>query len=362
MKRHISKRIVIHVGFSCNERCVFCYYRDSLAKGDVKDLTLEQIKKRLRIGRKFGKNEVDLSGGEPTIRKDIFEIIRYAKKIGYTTVAIITNGLMLAKKEFCEKLVDAGLNDILFSLHGPDREMHDYLTSVKGSYDKLMKGMDYMSELGINLRINTVISNLNYKQLDNYFLLVKKFKPNAINLLIFNPAEEVINYKTDDVTVENYSLIGEELVKALDKHSKNFNKINIRFLPFCLVKGHEDKIKTMWQKIYEREEWDPFLFMRFRKNDWYAYSFPFAGFFIALFKYKSYKVPYTGKKSFYTYFCELIQCARIYYNKKHASGCKNCALKEICPGLPKAYVKKFKKAEVFPYEGKKIQDPSHFDE
>lgn len=360
MQREITKRFVIHVGYSCNERCVFCYYRDSLAKGEVEDLTTEQVKKRLRTGRSLGKDEVDLSGGEPTIRKDLIEIIGYAKEIGYKTICIITNGLVASNKEFCKKLKDAGLNDVLFSLHGPNKEMHDYLTSVRGSHDKILQAMDNMAKLGINIRINTVINNLNYRNLDEYFTFVRLYNPKAINLLVFNPVEEAINHKKDSVTVDNYNLIGEKLVEALDKHARHFEKINVRFLPYCLLRGHEDKIRTMWQKIYEREEWDPYLFMRFRKNGLYAYSFAVLGFFVSLFSFSYYRISYTGDKKPYTRFCEMIQTARVFYRNKHVQGCRKCGLKEICPGLARSYVKNCNKTNVQPYTNIKTSEPLYF--
>ncbi len=359
MAREITKRFVLHVGFSCNARCRFCYYRESLEQGKVRDLTYEEVKKRLDLARKHGKTQVDLSGGEPTIRKDIFDIIKYAKSIGYETVSMITNGLMMKNHDFCKRLKDAGLDDLLFSVHGVEKEMHDYLTCVKGSWDSIMKAIDHAKELKINVRINTVITNLNYNRLDDYFELMDKLKPDAINLLVFNPAEEVIHYRKDDVTVQDYHEIGNKLKKALDKHGSKHKMINIRFLPFCLLKGQEKRVRTMWQKIYEKEEWDPMLFMWFRKGFWYIPLFAVAGFFISLFN-PYYRLPFHGKKSFYTRFGEFVQSARIFYNKKHVKECKACSLRKICPGLNKAYVKKVNKTRVVPYEGKVIKDPLHF--
>ena len=356
MERKITKRFVLHVGFSCNERCVFCYYRDSLEKGTVKDLSTKEIKKRLHIARRYNKTAVDFSGGEPTIRKDIFEIISYAKKIGFKDICIITNGLQMNSHEFCKKLVESGLNDVLFSIHSPSSEIHDSLTQVKGSWSKIMQAMSNMKKLNTNYRVNTVVNDLNYKDLGSYFSLLKKYNPKEINLLVFNPAEETINYKDNNVNIEDYNIIAKNIKEALDKHASQFNKINIRFLPFCLLKGHEKRIRTMWQKIYEEKEWDPYLFMRFRKNNlWALYSF-IVGFFTSLPN----GIPFYGKKNFHAFLCETIQAGRIFYNKKHTKSCKKCSLRKICPGLPRAYIKKYNKTKLYPYHGKIIKGPLYF--
>ena len=77
--------------------------------------------------RRHGKDAVDFTGGEPTIRRDIFEIISYAKEIGFKKICLITNGQRLADKEFAKKIVDSGANDFLFSIHEHDEKTYDNL-------------------------------------------------------------------------------------------------------------------------------------------------------------------------------------------------------------------------------------------
>ena len=55
---------MLQVGFSCNARCRFCYYRDSLKAGTVRDFTADEVKAKLREARRLGKDMVDISGGE----------------------------------------------------------------------------------------------------------------------------------------------------------------------------------------------------------------------------------------------------------------------------------------------------------
>ena len=187
-----------------------------------------------------------------------------------------------------------------------------------------------------------------------------KIKPSAINLLVFNPAEEVIHYKKDDVTVTDYNMIGKALCQSITKHGSKHRIINVRFLPFCLLKGHEKNIRSMWQKIYEREEWDPVLFMKFRMNWMYLILFTVTGFLISIFNPKYYALPFKGKKSLYTFWCEIVQTARIFYNNKHPKECCNCKLKLICPGLNRAYIKKINQTSLQSYPGKIIYDPLYF--
>ena len=96
-----KKRLDLKVGYTCNNNCRFCVVADKRKFGD---LTTKELKKQMEEGRKTCEDIV-FTGGEPTIRKDIFELVRYAKKLKFDTIQIQTNGRMFASKKFCEKII-----------------------------------------------------------------------------------------------------------------------------------------------------------------------------------------------------------------------------------------------------------------
>ncbi len=355
--RLVTKRFVLHVGYGCNLRCKFCYYIEDLEKGRTKNWTTEQIKQRLRIGRKFGKTAVDFSGGEPSIRGDILELISYAKSIGYAVVNMITNGLRLNNPTFCEQLVTAGLNDILFSIHSPLEKEHDYLTSVAGSHKKIFQALEHMQRLGIQARVNTVVSNINYNSLNLLFETLQPYAVGAVNLIVFNPSETTVSLPDNEgVRIADYWTISEKIAKALDIYKDKFETINVRFLPFCLLPGHEDTIRTQWQKLYEDQEWDPFLNISFQKGYWAA-----AGAFVAGLPLYPLYTPKFGKREPYTLFNEILSTFRMKLYYRQTESCKHCSLRQICTGLPADYVKRFNQTELRPYQlGQVIADPLYF--
>lgn len=356
-KRLVTSRVVLHVGYSCNLRCRFCYYIEDLEKGRVKDWTLESLQHRLSLARRLGKTAVDLTGGEPSIRKDIFELISFARSIGYTDINMITNGLKLNDPIFCSQLVQAGLNDILFSIHSPIEEEHDYLTRVQGSHRKIFQAMNNMQKLGIRGRVNSVISNINYKSIPQLFDLLLPFQPAAVNLIVFNPSETTMSLPDQDSTrIQDYWIISREIATALDIYSDQFETINVRFLPFCLLPGHEDVIRTQWQKMYEDQEWDPFLNIAFQKGWTVA-----LGAFVAGIPLYPFFAPKFGRRNFYTLFNEVISTFRMKLYYKQTESCKRCSLRKICTGLPVDYVRRFNKTNLVSYQlNRIIQDPLYF--
>jgi hypothetical protein len=161
----------------------------------------------------------------------------------------------------------------------------------------------------------------------------------------------------DDTRIEDYWTISRELVAALDAYRDRFETINVRFLPFCLLPGHEDLIRTQWQKMYEDQEWDPFLNISFQKGYWAA----FGAFFAGLFLYPFF-TPRFGKRDVYTWFNEVITTFRIKLYYRQPEPCKRCSLRKICTGLPVDYVRRFNKTELKSYGpgNAVINDPLYF--
>ncbi|UCC91781.1 MAG: radical SAM protein, partial [Candidatus Aenigmatarchaeota archaeon] len=153
------KKVEIVTGFLCNNHCKFC----SVGERRI-NRPLEEIKREIDRAVEEEPYEINLTGGEPTIRKDIFELISYARK-KVNIVRITTNGRLLYYEWFAKKLVEAGLTGAIFSLHSSDAKTHDYLTSVKGSFGQLMKGMENLSKIVEDISVKTVVNTLNYKQL-----------------------------------------------------------------------------------------------------------------------------------------------------------------------------------------------------
>src|SRR4030042_3452821 len=123
-----EKKLALILGYECNNNCIFCYVGD---KKKITPMTTGQAKDELENGIERGCTIVDFNGGEPTIRKDIFELLRYARIVGYRVISMTTNGRMFYYPDFAEKAVKSGLNSIVFSLHGHNSNLHERLTRVR---------------------------------------------------------------------------------------------------------------------------------------------------------------------------------------------------------------------------------------
>jgi MoaA/NifB/PqqE/SkfB family radical SAM enzyme len=152
----------IIMGYECNNNCRFCY--DGGYKRTLPPMTTKQVKRELMQARRRGSTFVDLLGGEPTIRRDILELVRYARGLGFRTISLTTNGKLFYYRDFAERMLAAGLNSAVFSIHGHTPELHDYLTR-SNSFRYAAQGLKNLKGLSRDFYIctNTVIVRDNYR-------------------------------------------------------------------------------------------------------------------------------------------------------------------------------------------------------
>jgi len=307
----------------------------------------------------FRLRDIDFTGGEATQHRNFMELVGYARFLGFKDINVITNGWRFSDLNSYTQARNNGLNETLFSLHSHLESVHDQLTQIKGSFNKIVQSIHHARELQIKIRINMVVNPINMHTLNDYLTFVKSFNPEELNFIVYNPSEETVGYDNhSNVRLDGYSQIGKHLTAALDNHAKDFKQINLRFIPFCFVKGHEDKVRLYWQEIYENQEWNPFVHWTFRKNFFSVCGAVLLAPFILLFKPNP---VFFGKKSLWTLICELFQAIRVFILFRHQGACSTCSLKHICPGLPKELVKNFPKSDVFPYHlDSKIINPIYF--
>jgi len=143
------KRCELIITEYCNFKCPYCRGLDKYIYGNrkIKQLSLSEIKKAIDFWcEKEPLENIRFSGGEPTLHKDILEIVSYAKKKGIKRIAISTNGSN--KIELYRKLVKAGVNDFSVSLDACCAEDGDKMSGGRiGSWNIVIKNIEEISKL-----------------------------------------------------------------------------------------------------------------------------------------------------------------------------------------------------------------------
>lgn len=227
-----GKRVDIKTGFICNNNCLFCVQADNKCKGNR---SFEEIKADLDECRKRCDGVV-LTGGEVTIRKDFFDLIRLAKELGYKTIQIQTNGRMFASLEFCKKTIEAGATEFSPALHGYCKEQHDYLTRSV-SFMQTVKGIKNLKSLGQYVLTNTVVVKSNYRNIPQIARLLVKLGVDQFQFAFVHPMGNAL--KNADSVVPRISLAAPYIHKGLLIGLSAGKQVMAEAIPYCHMKGYE---------------------------------------------------------------------------------------------------------------------------
>ena len=139
----------------CNQKCVHCYAAGQQLS-DEAELGTEEWKKILDKCRAAGIPQVTFTGGEPTMREDLFELIRYAR---WFISRLNTNGIKLTP-EYCKKLHDAERDSVQITVYAADPAVHNRLVGAP-QFDNTAAGIDNALAEGLSVSINTPLCTLN---------------------------------------------------------------------------------------------------------------------------------------------------------------------------------------------------------
>lgn len=139
----------------CNQKCLHCYAAGQ-KEAETTELTTEEWKMAIDKIREAGIPQLTFTGGEPTMRDDLVELINYAQ---WFVTRLNTNGIRLTR-ELCNRLMSASLDSIQITFYSDKAEIHNQLVGAP-MYDKTVAGINNALEAGLAVSINTPLCTVN---------------------------------------------------------------------------------------------------------------------------------------------------------------------------------------------------------
>jgi len=149
-----------------------------------------------------GKPIIILTGGEPLLRPDIFDIARYGTQKGLRMV-MAPNGTLITKK-FAKQMADAGIQRISISLDGATRETHDRFRGVDGAFEGALRGIKLAKEAGVEFQVNTTITKTNLKEIPEIQELAIKLGAVAHHIFLLVPTGRGKYIVDQEITAAEY--------------------------------------------------------------------------------------------------------------------------------------------------------------
>ncbi len=151
----------IALTYHCQNRCTFCYASAPDRGQKVPEMTTAEVMQILdTIVHDARVPTVSFTGGEPTLRPDLSDLIAYAKSRRLRT-NLITNGLRCGANGYVDNLAAAGLDSAQVSLEAADPAVHDTIVGHPGAWRRTVQGIRNLEATGVHVHTNTTINSLN---------------------------------------------------------------------------------------------------------------------------------------------------------------------------------------------------------
>ncbi len=181
---HTLRLVAWETTRNCNLSCIHC--RASATNGPYAgELDTDQSFKLLDQIADVGKPIIILTGGEPLLRDDIFDIAKYGDDLGLRMV-MAPNGTLITP-QVAEKMATAGIRRISASIDGATKAFHDRFRGVDGAFDAAIRGIEYVKAAGIEFQINTTITKTNLEQIPRILELAERLGAVAHHIFLLVP-------------------------------------------------------------------------------------------------------------------------------------------------------------------------------
>lgn len=176
----------VEITSRCNLHCIYCYAGagdkvetneevidfETKKEGTIRhtELSVEELRKILDEAADIGCRKIQFTGGEPTLRDDLTELLEYAKARGFEYIEVFTNGTLLTEP-LVRFLAERGIR-VAMSIYSYRAETHDAITGVPGSFERTLNSLKLLLAYGVSVRCAIVAMKQNEDDLEgtSYFL------------------------------------------------------------------------------------------------------------------------------------------------------------------------------------------------
>ena len=239
--RQQSCTVLIEVASRCNLSCPFCF-ADS-GTGSTSDPSLDDLTGRFRTAlEKSGThNIVQLSGGEPTMRDDLTEIIARGRDIGFPFIQLNTNGIRLADDpSYAAMLARAGLFSVFLQFDGTDDRVYRTIRG-RALLEEKLRAIEHCAAAGLGIvLVPTIVKDVNTDNIGAILKLALEFAP-AVRGVHFQPAAYFGRHPEPPAAEDRFTL--PDLMRAIEQQTDGLIKAD-QFIspgcehPFCSFHGN----------------------------------------------------------------------------------------------------------------------------
>ena len=188
----------------CNLKCAHCR-ASAVTKRDPNELSTEECFALIDNINSFSNPVIILTGGEPLMREDVFDIAKYGIEKGLRMV-MAPNGTLITD-DIARKMVEVGIPRISVSLDSAIPEIHDEFRGVKGAFEASLKGLEAAKKAGIEFQINTTITKRNIDEIEDILNFAVKIGAVAHHIFLLVPTGRGKELTNEEIPPEDYEKV-----------------------------------------------------------------------------------------------------------------------------------------------------------
>jgi MoaA/NifB/PqqE/SkfB family radical SAM enzyme len=233
------RNLTLEIQKECNNNCSLC----TVSKGrklnteEVKDAILELFERC---------DTLTLSGGDPLIRNDIFEILEFCSNIPPLKLQLRTNARMAKYRKFSEKIAGFGLHRVIVPVYSHREDVHDRFTKVSGSLRQTLSGIRNLREHGVKISVQIPLLEENFKEINE-----------TVKIIIDTGIKEFsFDYNPLNGMSPRLYDAGCSLRKVFEEYSKSGSEFSVTGIPYCMIRGFKEKIDEIRRPFDELRKLD----------------------------------------------------------------------------------------------------------
>ncbi|HNU68144.1 MAG TPA: radical SAM protein [Myxococcota bacterium] len=233
------------MGYECNVKCDYCSVSDAMRPVNM---TTAEALSELAAARAMGMHKVAFGGGEPTIRRDLLPIARWARDRGFDWIKVSSNGLMYAYQDYASRAIDAGVTDFHISVMGHEPRMYAATMGDAKWFDMVVRGVDNLVAAGHVPILDMIIKADTWRTLTETVAFwaghgVRTFPLWLVSLTDRNADKPDSLPRVRDIFPELARVFEYSRAAGLNVYS--------RHIPRCMIPGYHDFVHDLRQdRVY----------------------------------------------------------------------------------------------------------------
>lgn len=201
----VPKWVAWEVTRRCNLRCVHCRSSSQIEAKGHPDFDTAEGKRLLTDISSYAKPVVVLSGGEPLLRGDVFELAQFGTDLGLR-MCMATNGALVTD-DICQKMIASGIKMVSLSMDGASAEVHDDFRCQPGAFDGMVNAARLFKKHGIRFLVNSSFTKRNQAEIPKVYRLAKELGAEAWYMFMIVPTGRGEDIMHELISKEDYEEI-----------------------------------------------------------------------------------------------------------------------------------------------------------